>query len=212
MSGGFLERWSKRKVDEGKPDTPEDRAAPAPPVAGPLSDAAPDAPADIAPLVSEEELAALPRIEDLTSESSLAPFLRAGVPSGLKNAAMRRMWLLTPAIRDHSDCAVDYHWDWNTPGGVPGSGGRMDPLSVQKMLRGLSEPHPRPAEEQEAAEIPDAAEDADPETLPDAKAVPDSVAAPAAQPTPVAAPDTLAQAADPAETVQRKRHGGAKPG
>jgi hypothetical protein len=44
------------------------------------------------------------------------------VPQILRNAAMRRMWVLDPAIRDYVDPALDYAYDWNIPGGVPGNG------------------------------------------------------------------------------------------
>lgn len=206
MSGGFVGRWSRRKADKaqaaGAPDaeapleTPEADAAPPAPDARP----APHAP----PVLSDEELAALPRIEDLTPESSLAPFLRAGVPAGLKNAAMRKMWLLTPAIRDHKDCAVDYHWDWNTPGGVPGSSGRMDPGAVQKMLRGLTDPRPPAPLPQEIAEP-------SPETNAEGEETPGMDAESPSFPSRPAADAEHAVDATPTDTPPRRRHGGARP-
>ena len=50
-----------------------------------------------------------------TADSDLSAFLRKGVPAALKNAAMRQMWSLDPAIRDHVGPA-EYAWDFNTPG------------------------------------------------------------------------------------------------
>ena len=213
MSGGFLERWSRRKADEGKADEgqrpPEpDSVAAATPAAQTEPATTPDAP----PLLSDEELAALPRIEDLTSESSLAPFLRAGVPAPLKNAAMRKMWLMNPTIRDHKDCAVDYHWDWNTPGGVPGAGGRISPDAVQKMLQGLRGPGPRPVEPPEAA--PDAGHEAVAEASPDAEPAEDTEAGlteePAVQASPTVAPERAQESVQ--DRSQGRRHGGAMPG
>lgn len=118
-SDGFLSRWSRRKH--------EARAAPPEPAAeagtGPADALAPPAaPSPGAAELSEAELAALPRPEDLTAQSDLAPFLRSGVPVLLRKAALRRMWTLDPAIRDFVGEARDYSYDWNVPGGVPVSG------------------------------------------------------------------------------------------
>lgn len=134
----FLSRWSKRKrmastdrLDDTdpEPDGSEERAL--------QSDA--DAPGQSAAL-SEEEIAALPAPETFTPETDIRPFLRPGVPHSLRNAALRKMWMLTPAIRDHSDPAVDYAWDWNTPGGVPGDGAAPSLERAAQMLKDLVAP------------------------------------------------------------------------
>lgn len=203
MSGGFLERWSRRKVDEGQPKAAPDKALPEVP--------APESEPDATPILSDAELAALPRIEDLTSESSLAPFLRAGVPSGLKNAAMRKMWLLTPAIRDHNDCAVDYYWDWNTPGGVPGNGGPLEPEAVQKMLRGLTKPPPGPALEPQEAGEPETTAQPSSENISDETAPAPTDAQPRNAQAPVCVSQSGSEPAAAHETERRRRHGGAMP-
>ncbi len=144
---GFLSRWSRRKrAAEDVP--PQEPSA--------LQDAAPPPPEpEVAPL-ADEELAALPRIEDLTEGSNIGAFLRPGVPAALQNAALRRMWLLTPAIRDYRDPAVDYAWDWNVPGGVPGGGCGPSPERAMQMLRDIFEPAtpPEPAAAPPAVEAP----------------------------------------------------------
>jgi hypothetical protein len=174
----------------------------------PSPDSAPPEPEAL----TEEELAALPRIEDLTEGSDIRPFLRAGVPRPLRNAALRRMWMLTPAIRDHRDPAVDYAWDWNTPGGVPGDGVAPSPERAAEMLRELFAPRERPATEgiaRDAADTGDAtqalsaAERTDP--------------APSPQETGAATrPETEAARTEDAEvprdTLPRRRHGSALPG
>ena len=142
---GFIGRWSRRKrnaVEPEPPASPDDTPE--------ASATAPDSGADPAKAaITPEELAALPRPEDLMPGANIRAFLRPGVPTALKNAALRRMWLLTPAIRDHADPAVDYAWDWNTPGGVPGSGAASTtPDKVAQMLRALRE---TPAEHERAA-------------------------------------------------------------
>ena len=42
------------------------------------------------------------------------------MPEALRNAALRKIWALDPAIRDYRSEALDYAYDWNAPGGVPG--------------------------------------------------------------------------------------------
>ncbi|MCC5956072.1 MAG: DUF3306 domain-containing protein [Natronohydrobacter sp.] len=130
----FLARWSKRKRAEAAEPAPE--PVPEPP-----------APPEVDDSISEEELAALPAPEDFTPQTDIRPFLRKGVPNTLRNAALRKIWLLTPAIRDHKDPAVDYAWDWNTPGGVPGDGAAPTPERAAQMLRDLITPR-RSAEDE----------------------------------------------------------------
>ena len=126
MSGAanFLSRWSRLKREaEARPDAD-----------GPSPEG--EVPADPAPVpaLTADELAALPCLEDLTPETDLAPFLRTGVPASLRNAALRRMWSLDPAIRDRVGDALEYAYDWNTPGGVPGAGQLLACDDVQAML------------------------------------------------------------------------------
>ncbi|MEN9709060.1 MAG: hypothetical protein RIQ68_1468 [Pseudomonadota bacterium] len=106
----FLARWSQRKREVAK-------QAAAQPVA-PASEAA-------VPAVPEEEdfdLSLLPKLEELTPSTDLTLFFKKGVPEVLRNAALRKMWTLDPAIRDYRSEALDYAYDWNAPGGVPGGG------------------------------------------------------------------------------------------
>lgn len=188
MSDGFLGRWSRRKIeakertDKDRPE--EERPDAAEPETAPDSEARDPAaatPADEPETLSEEEIAALPPIESLTIDTDITPFLRRGVPKALKNAAMRKMWLLDPAIRNYRDVALDYAYDWNAPGGVPGNSGAITSEAARKMLEALlppEKPQP-PAEsppESPAAESP-AAESPDPEEVvaegPAAQAAPD---------------------------------------
>ncbi len=93
-----------------KPDAPAaDAGLPAEPVAE--SDAG-----------QEFDLSSLPKLEELTATTDITAFLRKGVPEHLRNAALRKSWALDPAIRNYVNPALDYAYDWNTPGGVPGSG------------------------------------------------------------------------------------------
>jgi hypothetical protein len=141
MSDSFLSRWSRRKREareaEREPDGPaeaeEQRAGGE---AG--QQAAEKVPAEPEePALTPEEIAELPKLEELTAETDISVFLRKGVPEPLRNAALRRMWSLDPAIRDFVGEARDYGYDWNTPGGVPGAGELLPGDDVTAMLRGV---------------------------------------------------------------------------
>jgi hypothetical protein len=108
---GFLARWSQRKQQAKPPDRET-----------PVADAnvpAPSAEGDAEP---EFDLSSLPKLEDVTETTDITAFLRKGVPEHLRNAALRKSWALDPAIRNYVNPALEYAYDWNTPGGVPGSG------------------------------------------------------------------------------------------
>jgi len=116
---GFLSRWSQRK-QEAK----HEHAKP-PPQAEPASEKAAE---------PEFDLASLPKLEDLTETTDITAFLRKGVPEQLRNAALRKSWALDPAIRNYVNPALDYAYDWNTPGGVPGSGEIGAGVDVARMV------------------------------------------------------------------------------
>jgi hypothetical protein len=184
---GFLARWSRRKRAAAEPPAPA--PLPAPPEAVPEP-----------PPVPEFDPASLPAVESLTLESDLTAFLRAEVPAALRQAALRRMWSLDPAIRDYVGPA-DYAWDFNAPDGMPGFalelGGDVKRLLTQAI--GLSEePEAKPADAKATPDRPPSpllAEAASPilppPTVPEPPAVPPE--APAATPRP------------------RPAHGGARP-
>lgn len=115
---GFLSRWSRRKRE-----------------AAPVKETAADAPPSAIRPLSAEEIASLPPPEQLTATSDLAQFLREGVPAVLRNAALRRIWALDPAIRDFVGDARDYAYDWNIPGGVPGSEPLLAAEDAERLLR-----------------------------------------------------------------------------
>jgi hypothetical protein len=122
MTGGddsFLARWSRRKqAAEGaeRSEAADEKTADGGPV--PLPRSAEDEPAADA---SEPEPPPLPRVEDLTADSDVSAFLRAGVPEGLRTAALRRAWSLDPAIRDFVGPS-EYAHDFNNPATIPGFG------------------------------------------------------------------------------------------
>jgi Protein of unknown function (DUF3306) len=139
----FLARWSRRKLEmrraaeEVSPPGPAQEILPqeTEPQETEASGTKTGTAAPVEPELTAEEIAALPKIEDLTADSDIAVFLRKGVPEMLKNAALRRMWLLDPTIRDYVGEAREYAYDWNMPGGVPGNGPLLPSDDVEGMLR-----------------------------------------------------------------------------
>jgi len=128
---GFLARWSRRKLEaksgaaqaspepfERKPDgVSADNGAPVPP-----SHRAPSAQAaDLPPEDSEIPIEDLPPIESINADTDLTPWLKRKVPEMWKQAALRRAWAADPAIATFIG-PVEYGWDWNAPGGIPGFG------------------------------------------------------------------------------------------
>ncbi len=108
---GFLSRWSRLKREPEAPAAPAETTTTAP--------AEPKLPEG---KTLDDLLAELPRIEDLVPGQSLTAFMQPWVPNGVRNAALQRMWLLDPAIRDYVSPALDYAYDYNTPGAAPGFG------------------------------------------------------------------------------------------
>ena len=126
---GFLSRWSRRKrevrsVEEEPQEALSARAESGAAEGAPAIASSPEETESSATSaeLGPEEIAKLPRLEDLTAETDISMFLRKGVPEPLRNAALRKMWSLDPKIRDFLSEAREYAYDWNTPGGVPGSG------------------------------------------------------------------------------------------
>jgi hypothetical protein len=209
MSGEFLSRWSRRKLEVKQA---EETAPAEAPEGGP--DAAPGA-GELSPEeLSPEELAALPPVESLTAQSDIAAFLRKGVPQALRNAALRRAWALDPDIRDYVGDARDYAYDWNVPGGVPGTGPLDAGTDLARMVEDVfGRPHEPETKEQAAPAVAD-------ETVVDPPAAvtlaPTDSAAVQAPPreegsgeSPVVRSSSTGGHERPAAT--KKRHGGAKP-
>src|SRR5207244_8833403 len=70
------------------------------------------------------------------------------VPEHLRNAALRKSWALDPAIRNYVNPALEYAYDWNDPGGVPGSSelrAGMDVARMVSQIMGSGEPAVEPS-------------------------------------------------------------------
>src|SRR6187431_341042 len=126
--GSFLARWSQRKQEakqpEPKHDAPAGDSVESSGLPAPQGD-------DETP---EFDLSTLPTLEELTGSTDITAFLRKGVPEHLRNAALQKSWALDPAIRNYVNPALEYAYDWNTPGGVPGGGELGAGVDVARMV------------------------------------------------------------------------------
>ncbi len=122
----FLARWSQRKQEAKQPDPRPDEPAP--------STEIPPTPVAESEAVPEFDLSSLPKLEEMTGATDITGFLQKGVPEHLRNAALRKSWALDPAIRNYVNPALEYAYDWNTPGGVPGTGELGAGMDVARMV------------------------------------------------------------------------------
>jgi hypothetical protein len=198
----FLSRWSQRKQEakqeDGKP---------------PLQTEPTPEPPSEKTAEPEFDLSSLPKLEDLTETTDITAFLRKGVPEQLRNAALRKSWALDPAIRNYVNPALDYAYDWNTPGGVPGSGEIGAGVDIARMVSQImgtagsvadqaAEPKPSPWQGEDAAQTTEPPLAAQPVRLGESQSEAQETAKPAEDQRPE----------ESAATQQSvRRHGTAKP-
>jgi hypothetical protein len=104
----FLSRWSRKKLQETRPD-PQPEAQPQVAEAG----AEPSAPAVIEPPAPEP----LPAVESLTPESDFKPFMRPDVEPGVKQAALKQLFKDPHFnVMDGLDTYID---DYSKPDPIP---------------------------------------------------------------------------------------------
>ncbi|MEM8571397.1 MAG: DUF3306 domain-containing protein [Pseudomonadota bacterium] len=146
---GFFASWSRRKRAATRAEAIEGRTKEAATDTQGEPTAAADEPPspEVEREITPEELEALPSIDEITGSTDLQPFMKRGVPQALQRAAMRKVWLTNSLISQHDDPAVDYAWDWNTPGAVPGAGGVLQEDKVAKMVGDLMNREIRSAQE-----------------------------------------------------------------
>ncbi len=213
MSNDFLSRWSRRKLDadatHAEPPVCE-ALAPAPQT---LEARTHDEPAEAEPLdgvITIDELAALPAVEEMTAATDITGFLRKGVPLALRNRALRRMWTIDPAIRDFVGDARDYAWDWNTPGGVPCSGPLPNTMDIKKMVLDIFGRDPaKPAEVREL--VGERKEEIDQPTGVETQETPDPDPLRMAQRAEILVRPQEEEALGPSKPARPRGHGGALP-
>jgi hypothetical protein len=219
MGEGFLSRWSRLKRTEAAPAA--SATSPAVPDGGPVdgpSAADPDErPRDpeTGAIIDLEWIKSLPRIEDLAPGADLSGFMRAGVPEALRRQALRRLWEIDPVIRDYVSPALDYAYDYNTPGAAPGYGplSESDIAQAKRFLDSVfsDPPHTRDAVRSQAPVSVDASscdatsqdEATAPTTEPDTDGpLPDAALRQAAESAVTAEPAKAAPEPTPARQIQ----------
>jgi Protein of unknown function (DUF3306) len=125
---GFLARWSRRKREvaadavEVRDHVRLERVAEREGAATQGKRDACDNHGDAAdPTKPGFDPASLPAIGSITAETDIRAFLAPGVPAELTSAALRRVWVSDPSIRDFVGLA-DYAWDFNARGSMAGFG------------------------------------------------------------------------------------------
>ncbi|HEY5306450.1 MAG TPA: DUF3306 domain-containing protein [Pseudolabrys sp.] len=151
----FLDRWSRRK-QQAVDEPAQSREA--------TKKAAKEAEKEIAavPLPTSKDTvepvfdpASLPSLDSITADTDIGEFLKPGVPSALKHAALRRAWSADPQIRDFIGL-VENGWNWNDPVGVPGFGPMPAGEDIGRLLAqamGTLPPEPAAAREVSVAQV-----------------------------------------------------------
>ncbi len=179
----------------------------------------PDPPATPAETATEPEfdLSTLPKLEELTGTTDISAFLRKGVPEHLRNAALQKSWALDPAIRNYVNPALEYAYDWNTPGGFPGSselGAGIDVARLVSQIMGgesAIEPATRAPTSGEAAKslAPDAP--VEPRRLSEEPTAKSEVGSTARDDHEIVGMEKTGPVENTAPQQQVRRHGSAKP-
>jgi hypothetical protein len=128
----FLARWSRRKQNTA-PETRE-QLKPENDGSGVASEAS-GASVSSSETKPPFDPASLPPIESIGAGSDIRAFLAAGVPANLTRAALRRVWLSDPNIRDFIGLSEN-SWDFNAPGEMAGFG-PIDKEEVGRLLTQL---------------------------------------------------------------------------
>ena len=176
-SKGFLERWSRKKIEGEREASDPSAEARATDVSLPDEPGAPQrsaadvvkAPVEAAPK-PEFDLASLPLIDSITAVTDIRAFLGPGVPKELARAALRRAWSADPAVRDFKGLAEN-DWDFTDPTAMPGFGALPEGTDITKLVGQIFGDEEKPTEADIGAGKP-----ADPQASPVAKeiAAPDS--------------------------------------
>ena len=135
----FISRWSRRKSQAADEKTQLDKTATRQAV-DPASEQDRNLTSQksvvASPPVPEFDLASLPPIESIEAGTDITAFMREGVPSALRHAALRRAWSADPAIRDFVGLNENY-WDAANPGGIAGFGDLHPSTDVKRMVSEL---------------------------------------------------------------------------
>ncbi|MEJ2625291.1 MAG: DUF3306 domain-containing protein [Pseudolabrys sp.] len=157
-----LSRWSERKAAARRGEAPPD---PAKETQAPAATSEQAAPPEVA-VSADDEMPALPSIDELTADSDYTVFLGNKVPEQLRRAALRKLWASDPVFAN-LDGLNDYDEDYNLVTTVVGAvqsawqAGRGYAEEVEEALGGPAgaQDEPQPDESQAASEPARASQD-----------------------------------------------------
>jgi hypothetical protein len=113
---GFLARWARRKQEVQRQASEPPNVVPAP-----------------EPAVEEGEPPPLPSLDSIIPGSDISAFFQKHVPEALRTAALRKLWVTDPEIRNFIEMA-DYQWDFNNPDSIPGWSSSVKGVDVKAMV------------------------------------------------------------------------------
>lgn len=119
----FVSRWSRLKRGPAKGRE----------TARTESTRLPDAAATDAPASEAFDPASLPPIQSITIDTDVRAFLQPVVPAKLMQAALRRVWVSDPAIRDFIGISEN-QWDFTDPTAIAGFGPMRETDDVPSLV------------------------------------------------------------------------------
>jgi TorA maturation chaperone TorD len=123
-SESIVSRWSRMKQESAETVEPNGSASEPASIdakPGDLDQATVATPATDPAASPGFDPACLPSLQSITAGTDIRAFLGSGVPVELTRAALRRVWVTDPAIRDFIGIA-ESQWDFNDPTAMPGFG------------------------------------------------------------------------------------------
>jgi Protein of unknown function (DUF3306) len=115
---GFLKRWSERKQLVAKEALVVEEQ---------------QQPLVNSPSEGDIENLPLPSLDDILPGSDMSVFFQKHVPEALRAAALRKLWITDPDIKDFIEMA-DYQWDFTKPDSIPGWSSTVEGVDLKAML------------------------------------------------------------------------------
>jgi Protein of unknown function (DUF3306) len=153
--GGFLSRWARRK-QESTTITGDNFSESSPrgdPAGSELNSDAHHRQVQGEVKGGDADLP-MPSLDDITPGGDVTAFFAKHVPEALRTAALRKLWVTDPEIRNFIEMA-DYQWDFNNPDSIPGWASKLENVDVKAMAErifGMIQPVPADAQAEDSSE------------------------------------------------------------
>jgi Protein of unknown function (DUF3306) len=128
---GFLGRWARRKQTAQRE----------------LTSVAPAVDKETSKLTAEsDESLPLPSLDDILPGQDVSAFFQKHVPEALRAAALRKVWMTDPDIKDFIEMA-DYQLDYANPDSIPGWSSSIEGIDLKSMVEKIFNNSPKPEPE-----------------------------------------------------------------